>query len=124
MDDLDDALTFIIKELKRQEFSELYKRAGSTSGLACSLVRSLASFEDHEVSVPQLAETLDMDERSVSAILGDLINKEVVIRVRRNVFKLRDPLFKVYLRWVLNQDKYRSSKYHSQPITRSGHKRR
>ena len=101
MDDLSEALDFIISELKRQKFSELYERAGSSTGTAAVILRAMASFDTQEVSVPQLSRVLQMDERMIARVLGELANKDVVIKIRRGVYKPRDPLFKVYLRWVL-----------------------
>lgn len=99
LDDLDDALRFIIRELKRQEFSELYERA--SSGIAEAIVRAIASLDQHEVSVAQVSSKIKIDERRTAGGMGDLASMGVLVKVRTGVYKLHDPLFKIYLRWVL-----------------------
>lgn len=99
MDDLNEALAFIISELKRQEFSELYERAGK--GIAEAIVRAMASFGEHEISVAQVSSMIKINERATASTMGDLASRGVVIKIRPGIYKLRDPLFKVYLRWVL-----------------------
>ena len=99
MDDLDDALTFIIKELKRQEFSELYERAGK--GIAEPIVRAMASFDKHELSVAQVSDKIKTNEKNTALVMSDLAKKGILTKVGQGIYKLRDPLFKVYLRWVL-----------------------
>lgn len=101
IDDLSDALAFIISELKRQEFSELYERAGK--GIAEAIVRVMGSFDTHEMTLAQISSMIGHNEHTTAAGIGLLMKRGVVIKVRRSVFKLRDPLFKIYLRWVLNR---------------------
>jgi cold shock CspA family protein len=99
IDDLGEALSFIINELKRQEFSELYERAGK--GIAEAIVRAMASFDKHEMSVAQVSSKIKINERTTALGMADLANMGVLTKVGHGIYKLRDPLFKIYLRWVL-----------------------
>ncbi|MBU7048244.1 MAG: cold shock domain-containing protein [Theionarchaea archaeon] len=102
LNDLSRARDFIIRELKRQEFSELHKRAGSSNGKSETILKAMALCDDHEVSVSQLSSTCQMRETIVNRILTQLAQKGVVVEVNISVYKLRNPLFKIYLRWILN----------------------
>lgn len=99
LDDLKDALDFVIRELKRQEFSELYERAGD--GAAEAIVRTMASADQNEMSVREISDKITIKERTTAGVMGDLVTKGILTKTGRAVFKLRDPLFKIYLRWVL-----------------------
>ncbi|MBI5523638.1 MAG: cold shock domain-containing protein [Desulfarculus sp.] len=98
-DDLDRAISFIVKELKRQEFDGLYDKASEDiQGL---VLRTLAGIERTEISYEEVASQLNLKKRYVASVLGALLEKGLLIKADRGKFKIRSPLFKIYLRWVL-----------------------
>lgn len=98
--DLKRALDFIIRELKRQEFSGLYEQAKGE--LARKIVREMASGDQNRIKVIEMSKKLKIDIKRTRAVMGDLAKKGILIKVSHDVYKLHDPLFKIYLRWVLD----------------------
>lgn len=99
--DFDRALNFIIRELKRQEFDNLYEM--SKEGLGHSILQTVANMQHRLFTVSELAELLGEKESKVSGMVGNLVTKFVIVRDKANLFKLKDPLFKIYLRWVIGK---------------------
>lgn len=62
MDDLEQALNFIINELKRQEFTQLYKQA--SGGLAEPILRTVAGYDEHEISVAAVSRSIGSREQN------------------------------------------------------------
>lgn len=102
--DLNRAIDFVINHLKRYEFNELYKKIES-SKLSEAIIRAMAAPQINEISVSEVAKKLNRDERATALELGSLAEKGVMIKTGRGMYKLRDPLFNVYLRWILKMDR-------------------
>lgn len=99
LDDLQKAQKFIITELKRQEFAQLYERA--RSGLAEPILRTMAVSDKFEISVAEVFRRIGSKESITALEMGELASSGLLLRVGKGLYKLRDPLFKIYLRWVL-----------------------
>jgi hypothetical protein len=103
LSDFERALNFIIRELKRQEFENLY--GISKEGLGHAILYNIANSQKTIFTVVDIAGEIGDSENRVSGFIGDLVRKDVVVRVKGNSFRLKDPLFGLYLRWVIRKDK-------------------
>ncbi|MBO8092418.1 MAG: cold shock domain-containing protein [Prosthecochloris sp.] len=101
--DFERAINFIIRELKRQEFDNLY--GISKDGLGHTILYNISNNSKSVFTVAELADEIGESERKVAGFIGDLVSKEVVVRSKGNTFRLKDPLFRLYLRWVIGKDK-------------------
>lgn len=98
-DDLAMSLKFIIKELKRQEFTELHDRAGS--GLAEPILRAMAHLSTNEFSVNEISNIIKSRESSTALVMGELASRGLLNKAGKGIYKFKDPLFKIYLKWTL-----------------------
>jgi hypothetical protein len=104
LSDLRKAQDYIVQKLRSQEFEELHQRAGEGS----AILEALAAAEDEELSTGDLAKRAGFVGQEgllkVEGVLtGQLMQRELVIRgSRRGFYRIREPLFKIYLRWILN----------------------
>jgi len=99
--DFNRALNFIIRELKKQEFDNLYSIA--KEGPANEILKAIAFYKENEFTISALSESTDMHSDVVSGIIGNLLEKEIIIRFKQKVFRLKDPLFRIYLKWVIGR---------------------
>jgi cold shock CspA family protein len=99
--DFERAQNFIIRELKRQEFDNSY--AIVRDGPSNELLRNIAYLKENSFTVEQLSKETGKPESQVSGIIGDLVRKEILLRSKPKYFRLKDPLFKVYLKWVIGK---------------------
>lgn len=99
LDDLQKALNFVITELKRQEFTEIYQRA--KGGLAEPILRTMAIDDKYEFSVGEISKKIGSNERVTALEMGEFASLGLIHKLGGGKYKLRDPLFKIYLRWVL-----------------------
>lgn len=97
---LNRALNFIINQLKHQEFSELYEKTGINNAPMEKILGIIANSDKYEISLSELSRELRMEQNVILKTLNKL-EKKILIR-SRNTFNLCDPLFKIYLRCVLN----------------------
>ena len=98
--DLQLALNFIIKELKNQEFNDLYEKAGR--GLSEAIIRFMAMSDSVEMSVNHISKMTGIKERTTALIMADLASSGILIKVKGKKYKIKDPLFRIYLRWTFN----------------------
>ncbi len=102
--DLRRAQDYIVRELKRQEFAELYERAGEGR----IILEVMAASEEAEISAQDVANRAGLSGHQglmkvEGVITGSLMKREIVVSgSRRGHYKIREPLFKIYLRWILN----------------------
>jgi predicted HTH transcriptional regulator len=101
-DDLDKALKYIIGDLKSEEFSDLHVRAAQ-SGVYDEIIRAFASGEKEEMSSAAIAKELNHPIESISSRIGKLVQHDILRRSPRSTYKLRDPLFRIYCKWIYEE---------------------
>lgn len=104
LSDLRKAQDYIVQKLRTQEFEELHRRAGEGS----AILEAIAAAEEDELSTGDLAKRAGFVgqeglQRVEGVLTGQLMRRDLVARgSRRDFYRIREPLFKIYLRWILN----------------------
>ncbi|WP_339136472.1 MAG: cold shock domain-containing protein [Candidatus Electrothrix sp. GW3-4] len=97
--DFERALNFIIRELKKQEFDNLYAIAKNSFGYP--ILKKIAYMKKSYFTVSDLSNELDVKESKVAGFIGDMVGKSIIIKAKGRLFRLKEPLFRIYLKWVL-----------------------
>lgn len=98
-DDVADAKTFIVSEIKRQDFEAKFQGIGS--GAMTEVIRVLAQAPLETVNLNYLRGNLShMSDERILGTLGGLNERGVIEKQHRDVYRFHDPLFKIYLRWL------------------------
>lgn len=96
-DDLDRALLYVIGQLRHEEFTAQHQKL--SLGPEEELIRIIARAPGEEVDMEYLLQNVGAGRNMIYGILGGLLEKGYVVRPKRGKFRIREPLFRLYLRW-------------------------
>jgi cold shock CspA family protein/Cdc6-like AAA superfamily ATPase len=97
--DVDDAKSLIVSEIKRQDFEARFDRIAP--GPMTEVIRVVAQAPLETVNLNYLRANLrHMDDDKIIGTLGNFQKQGIIEKQHRGVYRLTDPLFKTYLRWL------------------------
>lgn len=97
-DDVDRAVEFVVQSLRRQEFENKLETLGR--GVIRDILRVFASSKLDTVELGHVTSHTGISIDEIAGNLGNLEKWGIVEKQHRGVYRLREPLFKIYLRWV------------------------
>jgi cold shock CspA family protein len=116
IDDVNDSKTFIVSEIKKQDFESKFE--GIAPGAMTEVVRVLAQAPFETVNLSYLRANLrHMSDEKILGTTGGLFERSVIEKQHRGVFRFNDPLFKIYLRWLFGMEEIHAL---TQSIGRNG----
>lgn len=111
--DVDRAKSFVVTNLKNQEFQERFQRL--IQGGIGEVSRSLAISRYETVSLSYFkAQLPKYDEKTIIKALKELQDHGIVEEQSLGIWRFQDPLFKVYLRLVLGLDERKAGQERGQ----------
>jgi hypothetical protein len=93
--DLNKALHSIVSERVREEFDAEFLKAGS--GKNRQILKAIAKAQVRDVAVSHICEVLQVSQPEISSNLNILMNRDVIVRCDRGVYRCKDPLFRIYV---------------------------
>ena len=97
--DVARALTLIIAERSRQELDSSLIVAGS--GKNRLIIKSLANYliqhNSRDVPIAHVCEELGVTQSDISSNIRNLMERDVIVRVDRGVYRIKDALFHIYV---------------------------
>jgi predicted transcriptional regulator len=99
IEDLRKGEDYVIKHVRRTEFRNLHDGA-RRSDLAQQIMWYMAEIEDENVELARLSKEWNINKSYLGNATAILVQDGIAIKVSNGVYKLREPLFKVYLRWA------------------------
>ena len=93
--DLNKGIQSVVGVKAREEFDAQLLIAGS--GRNRQIVKSMANYSGSNVPIAHVCEELDVIQPEISANIGLLMKREVIVRVDRGVYRIKDPLFSIYV---------------------------
>lgn len=100
-DDLEAALEYLVKDFKVEEFAGLYDRV--TAAEYSPIIAALADPDVTAMSSQQIASKIRESAEVVRGRLGYMRSKDVADLTKDGLWRLRDPLFKIYCRWIVSR---------------------
>ena len=103
-DDVDAAVTSVVSEKWKEEFDASFVAAGS--GKNRDILRVMADYRESDVPMAYICEKLGVRQPEISSNLNLLMKRDVIIRVDRGVYRIKDRLFSIYVSYmnVLGED--------------------
>jgi CspA family cold shock protein len=95
--DVQRALTHVVGELRNEEFS--HQRSKLALGHEETLVLLIARAPAEEVSLDYILWKTGIDIEQIGSALTSAERKGFIVRGRREAYRIREPLFRLYLRW-------------------------
>lgn len=100
VEDISKAKEFIVQHIKNQEFQERYERL--IKGGMREVIKAMAMSKHDTVNIAYLRRMIrDMNDRTIFGTIGELENSAIIDKQTGGTYRFRDPLFKIYLRWIL-----------------------
>lgn len=97
--DVDDAKSLIVSEIKRQDFEARFDRIAP--GPMTEVIRVVAQAPLETVNLNYLRANLHhMEDDKIIGTLGNFQKQGIIEKQHKGVYRLADPLFKTYLRWL------------------------
>lgn len=101
--DLEKALAYVVRELKRQEFEYLKTRAERSIRRA-KILKILAEEETRPLSVGEVARRTALEPRVVASLMREMASPEsfrpLLAKSGHDYYRFQDPLFRIYFRWA------------------------
>ena len=97
-DDLDKGIHCVVTEKWKDALERDYIAAGS--GRSRLIVNAMATWYAEDVPVAHVCRVLDLQPRQISSNIRVLMQRDVILRPRRGVYRFRDPLFRHYVRYL------------------------
>lgn len=99
--DVNESRDFVVQELKRQEFEGKLYRIGKS--VMSEILKAISSIQENEIEMRDIIKMLpSIPEDTIAGNLGGLEELRIIDKPQRGVYRICDPLFKTYLRWVFN----------------------
>ena len=98
--DVEKALNFIVREIKRKEFEGRFDRIRGTLGER--ILKMLASPKFEKAKADDIAKRLSAAPRDVAGCLGDIYQIGSFVQRLGSEYEIAEPIFKIYLRWAFN----------------------
>lgn len=95
-EDLDAAIASVVTEKWKEDFDASYIQAGS--GKHRDIIKVMASHDDEDVPSAWICEQLGVKQPEISSNINILMNRDVIVRPDRGVYRFKDPLFRLYVR--------------------------
>jgi hypothetical protein len=95
-DDLAQGVTSVVTEKWKAEFDANLINAGS--GKNRDIIKAMAQHDDADVQVAYLCDTLGVTQPEISSNINLLMTRDVIVRPDRGVYRIKDPLFRLYVR--------------------------
>lgn len=93
--DFDLAKIEVIETLRRNKLASTLKNAGS--GKYQKILEAMASYNNMNVPLSHITNTIGYDQNQFSANMGNLVKKDVISQVDRGIYCFVDPLLKEYI---------------------------
>jgi hypothetical protein len=101
---VEDAVEHVVKHVKKANYRSLHSHLERTSEQQ-DILKAMALHDDNnEVTLETIIDKTGMERSEAGGELGSLNSEEVVRKVDRGVFELREPLFKIYLQWWFEEE--------------------
>ncbi len=94
-DDFKKGLDKVITLVKREELSSIYQKAGT--GDYRKILQAMANYQADIVPLKHLADYIGRRSDAMSSYMNALIERGVVTRIDRALYKISDPLLKIYI---------------------------
>ncbi len=95
-DDLEKALDEVIGRIKREELSRLLREAGS--GDYRRIMIAMANHDQVNVPLRDIGEAIGRKTNELSSYMTKLVSTDLINKVDRALYKINDPLLKLYIR--------------------------
>lgn len=95
-DDLTAGIKSVVAEKWKDELDQDYITAGS--GQNRQIIKAMASYNHDDVPVAYVLEVMGVKQPEISSNIGLLMDRGVILRPDRGVYRFRDPLFRHYVR--------------------------
>jgi len=99
-DDVESAVKYIVKNLKRQEFDIKFDKL--CKGRNVEILRVMVQSKFPTISITYIERCSGIDYQEVAGILGDFIRKGIVEKSFRNQYRFVEPLFPIYLKMTFD----------------------
>jgi hypothetical protein len=93
---LKTALQSVVAGKWKSEFETSFIDAGS--GKNREILRAMAMHGDTDVPVSIVCTALGVKQPEISANIGSLMERDVIVRVDRGVYRIKEPLLRQYIR--------------------------
>lgn len=93
--DFDKALDRVVKVVKREEFDQKFREAGS--GDYRNILLFMGNSEEEVLPLHEIAQSIDRQSNECSAYMTRLVEQGYLERVDRAQYRLTDPLLRVYI---------------------------
>jgi len=94
--DVQLALHDVVTRVRREELDKSLSRAGT--GYARKILFVMANDDRHNVPLADIAKRLSKPTNEVSSPITKLVRDEKVVRVERALYRIKDPLLRLYIR--------------------------
>lgn len=99
MSDYENGLSNVVKYIKKSELDDKLKGAGW--GRTPQILKLMAMYEGDEVPISYLNEKLGVDHpKYYSSNISNLVKSELIVKIDRGLYKIKDQLLKVYIKNV------------------------
>lgn len=95
-DDLGKALIDVVTRIRREELDKSLSVAGT--GYARKILFVMANDDRVNVPLADIAEKLNKPTSGISSPITKLVRDEKVVRIDRGLYKIKDPLLRLYIR--------------------------
>lgn len=95
-EDLRKALVDVVTRVRREELDKSLSRAGE--GYAREILFAMANDDRLNVPLADIAMKLNKPTNEVSSPITKLVRDEKVVRIERGLYKIKDPLLRLYIR--------------------------
>lgn len=110
---VDAAKRAVVSGLAREDFDPHYVSLGR--GRSRSIIRFMAGLDEWDVDAKAICAALKVKNTQLSADFDGLLRKDILVRPAPGVYRMREPLFREYVRYVIEAD--------SEPVQRRPRKR-
>ncbi|RAW19276.1 hypothetical protein DC345_00365 [Paenibacillus taichungensis] len=99
LDDVEQAKDFIVQNLRRQEFNSKLEKLGK--GAISEILKVLATSQSETINISYLYNRLpNYKDDEIAGNLGNLEKWDIIEKQHRGVYRFKEPLFKIYIRWI------------------------
>ena len=95
-DDFEVAIDEMISRIKREELSKLLRKAGS--GDYRRIMIAMAKHDTIDVPLSDISKLIDRSTSNMSSYMKALENREIITKVDRALYRITDPLLRLYIR--------------------------
>jgi energy-coupling factor transporter ATP-binding protein EcfA2 len=97
-EDVAIAIERVVTEKWKEQFDANYIEAGS--GKHRDIVKTMAGYDEPDVPSKYICDELGVRQPQISSNINELMKRDVIVRVERGVYRLKDPLFRIYVQYL------------------------